>query len=345
MEPSQRRRAATPPTLLALLAVSLTGCGSCAWTTATPAAPPAPYDLGLLPASLGIAWPAQPEVDREVALDSADDVANGYFESNTRLRIRVDLDELVIDADDVIVAPDPGVRVRSVRVRRGNRRLRFEGGRYGEVAFESPHVISTPSGWRSEGEITDVTFSSVIVRGGSFGLVVRGRRVAVLHSDLSSSSTALFVGDTTPVPSSDIIVADSALSGGGGAATLVINQAERSVVVDSWIENHATYGYVISGEADAAFARGNTFVGGGASVGDRPSSRVLRAWLLANTFYQSGPLLGLDPGQLEELTLVGNRVYSDRVRCAWCAPTPPWWNVGANSVLAYRAPPSAPVRP
>ena len=105
-------------------------------------------------------------------------------------------------------------------------------------------------------------FDSVTVDDGSPAMAVRGRRVAVLHSYLASNSMAFFVGDTTPIPSTDIIVADSVLESAGSGSTLVLNQVERSVVVDSWITNPVSFGYVVSGESDQTFARENVLIGG-----------------------------------------------------------------------------------
>ena len=282
---------------LLLVLASLAGCESCGCTPPDPDAPTPPYDLGLMPSSFEIEWPAEPETDGEFVVRSEEDVLFGYFESNTTLRIVGDLDELIIDADDVVIAPDQGVRIQSVRIVRGRRRLRFEGGSYGSITLEPPHIYAThEGGFMAHGMIEDVTFDSVTVDDGSPAMAVRGRRIAVLHSYLSSNSMAFFVGDTTPIPSTDIIVADSVLESAGSGSTMVLNQVERSVVVDSWITNPVSFGYVVSGESDQTFARENVLIGGGASIGDWPGSDVGTAWFLANTVYHTAPALRLRLG-------------------------------------------------
>ncbi|GAB5546975.1 MAG: hypothetical protein SangKO_067350 [Sandaracinaceae bacterium] len=332
---------------LLLVLATLGGCESCGCSQPDPDAPPPPYDLGLVPTSVQIEWPAEPETDAELVVRSQQDVLNGYFESNTTLRVVGDLEELVIDADDVVIAPDQGVRIQSVRIVRGRRRLRFQGGSYGSITFEPPHILATDDGgFMAHGMIEDVTFDSITVDDGSPAMAVRGRRVAVLHSYLSSNSMAFFVGDTTPIPSTDIIVADSVLESAGSGSTLVLNQVERSVVVDSWITNPLSFGYVVSGESDQTFARENVLIGGGASIGDWPGSDVGTAWFLANTVFHTSVLFGFDVDQVQQLHLVANAVYSDRVTCAWCpVSVPEDWNVTANVVRPYEAPPTVPARP
>lgn len=328
-----------------LVLATLVGCESCGPTDRN--APPPPYDLGLVPASFEIEWPAEPETDAEIVVRSEQDVLNGYFESNTTLRVVADLDELVIDADDVVIAPEPGVRIDSVRVVRGRRRLRFEGGSYGAITLEPPHILTADDGsFMAQGMVEDVTFDSVTVDEGAPAMAVRGRRIAVLHSHLASNSMALFVGDTTPIPSTDVIVADSVLESAGSEATVVLDQVQRAVVVDSWMTNPVRFGYVVSGESDQVFARDNVLIGGGASIGDRPGSDVGTAWFIANRVYHTGLLFGFDADQLERLHLVANTVFSDRVTCAWCpASMPAEWNVTGNLVRPYETPPAAPTRP
>ena len=332
---------------LLLVLATLAGREGCGCTPTNPDAPPPPYNLGLVPTALDIAWPTEPMVDREVVVQNPEELINGYFESNTTLRVNVDLNELTIDADDVVIAPAQGVRIQTLRILRGRERLRFEGGSYGKVIFEPPHILVTDDGgFMADGMIEDVLFDSVVVDDGSPAMAVRGRRVAVLHSYLSSNSMAFFVGDTTPIPSTDIIVADSVLESAGSGSTLVLNQVERSVVVDSWITNPVSFGYVVSGESDMTFARENVLLGGGASIGDWPGSDVGRGWFLANRIYHTAQLFGFDPDQIEELHLAANTIYSDRVTCAWCSPaTPERWNVASNTVRPYEMPPAVPERP
>lgn len=331
---------------LLLALATLAGCESCGCTTMDPDAPPPPYNLGLVPTSLDIAWPTEPMVDREIVVRDPEELINGYFESNTTLRVLADLEELVIDADDVVIAPNQGVRIGSVRILRGRRRLRFEGGSYGSITFEPPHILVADDGFMAEGMIEDVMFDSITVDDGVPSMAVRGRRVAVLHSYLASNSMAFFVGDTTPIPSTDVVVADCVLESAGSGSTLVLNQVERAVVVDSWIINPITFGLTVSGESDLAFARENVLVGGGASIGDWPGSDVGRAWFLANTVYHTSVLFGFEEDQVEELTVVANRIYSDRVTCAWCpASVPDEWNIASNTVRPYQMPPPTPMRP
>lgn len=118
---------------LLLVLATLAGCEGCGCTPTDPNAPPPPYNLGLVPTALDIAWPTEPMVDREVVVEDPEELINGYFESNTTLRVTVDLDELIIDADDVVVAPEQGVRIQTLRILRGRERLRFEGGSYGKI--------------------------------------------------------------------------------------------------------------------------------------------------------------------------------------------------------------------
>ncbi len=331
--------------LLLLGVVALSGCDSCAFGPNSRDAGNPPYDVGLLPQNLVLEWPSPPEIDRELVVRTDADVENGFFESNTRLRVRGDIDLLLLDADDVEVVVDRGVRIESVLVSRGRRRIHFIGGTYGEIVLEPPHLIPPPPEWRAEGMIEDVLFESITVDSGNPAMSIRGRRVALLRSRVSSAGTAFYVGDTTPIPSEDIVVADCVLESSGAGPTLVLNQVERAVVVDSWLINPTTFGYVVSGTSDWTYAASNTFVGGGASIGTRPGSNVDVAWFWVNTIYHSSVLLALDPAHIRELHLVSNTIFSDRVTCAWCATVLAGWNVAGNRVSPYERPPPPPLRP
>lgn len=337
----------------AALAVCLALPGCAVWRDLlTP--PPAPdpsgpeaYDLGLVPADLGIRWPQRPVVTADMEIGADAELNGDWTQSQTRLLIVGQIDQLVIDADDVEVEIAHGAYVGSLIVVPGHERIHVHGGELGQIALEPPHVLHPPPPeWRADDMTEDVLIEDVTVDAASSGLtgvLLRGRRIALVNSRVDARLVAVYVGDTAPVQSEDVVIAGCSLRTEGEDVTVSLSDVRRGVVVDSWIENLRMGSLGFHGESEWLVATRNTLVGGGAMIGTDARDRVEDAWFWANAIHHSGiVLLSLAPERVEDLVLADNTLFSDSVTCAWCGEVPDSWLVRSNRVRPYRSPPPRP---
>lgn len=228
-------------------------------------APSAPYDLGELPDHLAIRWPTPPTIEREVAITSRDQIDDRWREPKTRLRVLTDLDWLVLDADDVEIVVAEGVQLRRVFICRGRKRIRFEGGTYEQIEMQMPvQFLPPPAAWRSDWLVEDVLLDGVSVASDAdSALLLRGRRIAIVHSVVEAARYAIWVGDAGCVQSEDIVVADCRLESDGLAPTVGLSDVLRSVIVDSSLRNVREAHYVVLGHSEDNFAFSNELFGAG----------------------------------------------------------------------------------
>lgn len=342
--------------ILALFACSLalslatTGCEACD-AILNPDLPdqsgPPAYALGLVPAGLGVRWPARPRIEEEMEVASDAELDAAWTASNARVRIRGQLDQLVIDADDVEVVVDSEVFIGSLVVTPGHRRIHVHGGTFGQLVLEGPsRLLPPPPRWRAVDMTEDVLIEDVTVsaiRSGLSGVLLRGRRVALVNSRVDAQFYAVFVGDTAPVPSEDIVVAGCSLYSEGEDPTVALSDVRRGVIVDTWMENPRLSALRFHGESEWLVASRNTLVGGGVMIGTDPRDQLSNVWFWVNDVHHSTPdLLSLEPDRIRELVLANNLFYTDAVSCAWCGRTPESWLVQNNRVRGYRSPPARP---
>jgi hypothetical protein len=334
-----------------MLALLLPGCESCI-ARVFPEPPPqrgeAAYGLGLIPAELTrqLSWPARPRVDQEVAL-TANNAVEPWTVARRRLRIREALQQVVIDADDVEVVSEQGATVGAIIVAPGRRRIRIEGGKFGQIVLQPPtRLREPPPAWRAEDMIEDVLIDRVQVdalESGLSGVLLRGHRIVVMNSRVDARYHAVYLGDTAPVQSQDVVIAGCSLYSTGESPTVVLSDVVRAVVVDSWLENPVLSALRVHGESEWVVARSNVLVGGGVMIGTDPRDEIDQAWVWVNTIHHATPLLlSLEPDRVRSLTLAANLIYSDGATCMWCGRTPESWLVNGNRIRAYRAPPPRP---
>lgn len=338
--------------ILALLALSLavSGCEACD-AILNPELPdesgPPAYDLGLVPAGLDVRWPARPRVEEEVEVASDADLDAAWTASNARVRVSGQLDQLIIDADDVEVLATDAMYIRTLVVTPGHRRIHVRGGTYGQIVLEGPsRLLPPPPRWRAVDMTEDVLIEDVTVsamRSGLSGVLLRGRRVALVNSRVDAQFYAVFVGDTAPVQSEDVVIAGCSLYSEGEDPTVSLSDVRRGVVVDTWMENPRLSSLRFHGESEWLVASRNTLVGGGVMIGTDPRDQLADVWFWVNEVHHSAPdLVSLEPDRIRELVLASNLFYTDAVSCAWCGRTPESWVVRANRIRPYRAPPARP---
>jgi len=320
-------------------------------------APPAetPYDLGPLPPELEIRWPAPPVTEREVEIGSVPAGGLRLEQPGTRILIATNVADLTVAASDIEVRMADGVRIEHVFIDKEVKRLRFQGGRYGEIVFRIPASFD-PDVWHSEWMIEDVLFDGVEVERPvaehAAALLIRGRRVAVVRSRVRVRRYSVWIGDTVGFANEDIILAGNDLHSGGESvddheeveATVRIQPVHRAVVVENRLTNTVKHNYRVHGQSDLVFAARNTLVNAGVKMALEARDALGTIWLQDNVFHQTlDSLLGLDnpPGsEIERLIATGNRIFTSRGHeCFVCAnPLPSGWEDRDNVVTSVTPP-------
>lgn len=342
-------RAATAAALATCLALS--GCA--VWRDLlTPPPPPDPsgpeaYDLGLVPAELGIRWPQRPVLTSEVEIQSDAELNGPWTESHTRIAVVGQIDQLVIDADDVEIEIARRAYVGSLVVLGGHERIHVHGGELGQVVLEPPRELHPPPPeWRVDDMIEDVLLEDLTVDAVPSGLsavLLRGRRVALINSRIDARMLGVYVGDTAPVQSEDVVIAGCSIRSEGEDVAVAVGHVRRAVVVDSWLENPRMSSLRFNGHSEWVVASRNTLSGGGVMIGTDTGSEVENAWFWANRVHHSAfGMLSLAPDQVDELVVADNVFFSDAVTCAWCADVPESWIVRSNRVRPFEPPPPRP---
>ena len=333
-----------------VFSLALTGCEACdafvGQARAEPSGPPG-RELGLMPAGLGLRWPVRPDVDEEVEVSSDAELNGPWAVSRVRLKVSGQIDQLIIDADDVEIVADEAMFIRTLIVMPGHSRIHVRGGAYGQIVVEGPtELLPPPPEWQAVDMVEDVLIEDVTVNAVSSGLsgvLLRGRRVALVDSRVDALFHAVFVGDTAPVPSVDVIVAGCSLFSQGEEPTVSFNDVHRGVVVDSWLENPRLSTLALHGESRWLVTSGNTLVGGGLTLATDPRDELEQVWFWTSEGHHSTPdWIAAEPDRISGLVLSSNLVFSDTTSCVWCQPEHESHVVQNNRLRSYRAPPERP---
>ncbi len=336
--------------LLSLLCSCTTG-GACAGSRAlsqpnTERAATAPsrtrssaarHDLGMLPVELGEAnWPASPRIEREIVVEGG----RPQVASGTRYLVRANLDRLLIDADDVEVRVDRGIRVGQLVIERARRRIRLVGGRYGaiELAIPAQHHPPPPT-WRREWMVEDVSIENVEVEAEDTAFAIRGRRIAIVDSKARARRYAVWCGDTADFQTEDLILARNRFEAAGPESTVRLVGVRGAIVVDNVLSNGEKHDFRVHGESDRVFFARNRLLHTGIMVGSMPEDHVGSVWIVDNVLHHRVPsLFQIEPSRVQRLVARGNRVYSDRWSCFVCTTARAGWELSDNRIAPYRAP-------
>lgn len=299
----------------------------------------APRDLGTLPAELAeLAWPAPPRITREVEVTSAAEMQAAVDVDGTRVRVRGAIPERVtVHGSDIEIVGDAQSSVARLGLDSAHR-VRITGGEYGVIELQPPARWNPDPRYDIALLSTDVMIERVRVVADDTAFLVRGRRVAVIDSDVTAERYSLWAGDTGPLDGEDLIVAGNTFRSAGPEATVRIHDVIRSVVVDNVLSNTAKHNYRVHGRSDRAFAARNLLLGTGVMIGTQPGDRVGTIIFVDNVLHHLSPsLFQLELSAIARLVCRGNVAYSDRPHAFYAySEVPAGWEVAGNQRLPYR---------
>lgn len=296
-------------------------------------------DLGRLP--VAVAWPASAVVARTVDVYDMPAANQAAATPGTRLRVHSDLSgQLTIAASDVVVEVDAGVFVERAYIARSVQRIRIVGGRYASIEISRP-AISWPApemnpDWFAE----DILIDSVRVEAGLSAFVLRGRRVAVVRSTTDATNYSVWMGDTAPFQSEDVILAHNHFVSAGPESTVRLVDVLRSAVVGNRMENTTKHNYRLHGQSGENYAAENELVTSGIMFGTMPGDQLGRVWFDRNIFYHTTPdLFSVSESALSALNAHENHAYTNVWNCLYCGEPPAAWSISDNAVSPYRPAP------
>jgi hypothetical protein len=299
------------------------------------------YELGPVPEAVAIRWPEAPQTTREVTVSDADAFDAAGAQAGTRIRVSGNLDRRVfIGASDIDVVVDAGVRIASLFIGNRNQRIRIEGGHYDAIQLQVPGTYHPTEEWHDEWFIEDVLIDGVTVDASDTAFEVRGKRVAIVRSQVTAVRYSVWVGDTDRFRSEDVILAGNHFASAGPEPTVRLVNVLRSVTVENRIENTIKHNYRTHGSSDLNYAARNLLVGTGVMLGTMPQDAVDRQWFDDNTLHHDAPSLLLVDPAIPTVRVRHNTAYSDVVGCLVCQNQSDRWTVEGNEVRPYEPPPA-----
>lgn len=300
--------------------------------------PIADYELGALPDGFGeVVWPAAPRIVRQVELRGGERVID---RAGTRVVVSGPTARIVVRADDVEIRGSSSARVDHVLIERGRRRVRIAGGRFGSIELHVPaqHVPPPPT-WRSEWMVEDVTIDGVEIEAADTAFLVRGRRIAILRSQVSAARYSVWCGDTDDLQTEELVLAGNRFTSAGPESTVRLVSVRRAIVIDNVLSNTLKHDFRVHGESDdVVFAR-NQLLNTGIMVGSMEGDRIGSVWILDNALHHRAPsLIEVPRERVRRLIARGNRVFSDEWDCFVCGRPRAGWQVANNQVAPYRPP-------
>ncbi|WP_053232006.1 hypothetical protein [Sandaracinus amylolyticus] len=279
----------------------------------TPA--PARRELGPLPSELAaLRWPEPPRITRTVGAHDAASLQRAVDAPGTCVRVHGSIpDAIVVHASDVEILMDDGARLGRITVVPGTQRVHLSGGTIDGIELSPPARWDPEPTYDEALMISDVLVDHVRAEASDSAFVIRGRRVAIVDSDVRAERYSLWAGDTGPLDGADLIVAGNTFRSAGPEATLRIHDVVRSVVVDNVLSNGRKHDYRVHGRSDLAYAARNVLLRTGIMIGNQPGDAVGTVVLERNTLHLEEPsMLEIDEGAIRRLVLRDNVVYTDR---------------------------------
>ena len=276
---------------------------------------------------------------RELEVATIDQFESASQRAGTRIVVVRPLHGAVlIKGSDIEVTMRDGVEIDRLRIDHGQKRIRLQGGRYGEIFLSHPaqfHPVKAP---RPEWIIEDVIIEGVEIRSPGSAIEAYGHRIAVLDSDIHAQRYSFWSGPVLGIGSQDIFIARNRMSSAGPESTLRLVDVVRSVTVDNVLRNNIKHNYRVHGRSDLAYAARNVFINTGVMFGTMPGDDIGEMWFEDNTFFHRQNDL-FHPGQVARLHAAGNKAHTANFRCFCCEQTRASWRLDKNELLPYREPP------
>lgn len=246
-------------------------------------------DLGELP--FEVRWPAPPKIEREVVVNAVEEYWEQARQSGTRFRIKKSLPgQFTIQASDVEVVLEDGVRLERIFVARGLKRVRVVGGEVGGSNYGFAIKVggyhrggSTRPGVNKWDQtiVEDVVFDGVTVRAATTGFRLRGRRVAVLNCDVVAGKNGVLCWiRSSDYPCEDVIVAGCNVrsAGLGGEATVRLENVQRAAVVGNTLSHPVEDSHVAFHSCGQRHAARNELGAGGLKLAPDDRQELETAW-------------------------------------------------------------------
>ncbi len=299
---------------------------------------PASRDLGPLPAEMaGLRWPTAPTTTREVTVTDAASLAREASVPGTRILANgVSGGGLSLSANDVEIIFDGSSRLGTLSFGHGTQRVRVVGGQWSGVRFPIPASWDGggPS-YRSDWMAEDISLEGLRVVSGDSAIELRGRRIAILESDITAERYSVWCGDTGPMQSEDLILFRNSFDSAGPESTVRLVSVLRTATIENRIANSNKHNYRIHGTSDLAYARDNLLINTGVMLGRMAGDTLNRIWFDDNVFHHVAPDLFNPDGAIGSLRARRNLAMTDVWSCFYCGAAPAGWDIADNVVAPY----------
>lgn len=306
----------------------------------------APYNLGTIPSSVEVRWPAAPLIQRTVEVFSANEFNTEAAVEGTKIIVRENLtSDVSISANNIFVVASSQIQFRKLSIYKGKSRIKIKGGQFTEIVLPIPADFGSTTTWNEAWMVKNVMIDSVKIVSNDTALALRGKRIAVLNSFLQAERYSVWGGDTGGFKNAHYILANNKFKSAGPESTVRIYSSLNGIVIDNVFKNGVDVGHKhnlrFHGESENIFVRGNWFINSGTMHGTMAGDSINRFWLNGNVFYHnSDQLLGLaGPDIIQNLTIKNNTAYSATWGCFTCGQSGPTWTFQNNPVNSYQSPP------
>ncbi|HJL14827.1 MAG TPA: hypothetical protein RMH99_04175 [Sandaracinaceae bacterium LLY-WYZ-13_1] len=289
-------------------------------------------DLGPLPPELdGLRWPETPRTTREVTVSDAAALTREAAVPGTRVRVEGAVGgDARVTADDVAVVADDASSLGRLTIARGVHRVSVQGGTWEAIRLDPPATWWPSHEVRSEWMPEDVWIRHVTIDAPGTGIEIRGRRVVVAHSDVRAARYGVWLGDTGPYPSEDVILYDDLFDAAGPEATVRLVSVHRAAVVANQLRNARKHNLRVHGDSDAVYAADNVLIDTGVMLGRMDGDRLGTVRFEHNVLHHTAPdLFNPDPG-IERLVARFNVAYTDVRDAFYGGAAAPTWDVRDN---------------
>lgn len=301
-------------------------------------------DLGPLPSELdSLVWPTRPQVTNEVTATTAEELEAAVSTPGTRVRLRgVEAGEVRVTADDIEIIADESSSLGRLYIAQSVRRVRVEGGRWAGVKIEVPADFTAGKSFHPELMAEDVWLEGMkVVADEGIAYEIRGKRIAIVDSDVTAELYSVWCGDTGHFQTEDLILYGNVFRSKGPESTVRLVSVLRSAAVSNVMSNTYKHNYRVHGVSDLNLAVDNLLVGTGVMLGTMEGDRLGTVWFDDNVMHHDAPdLFNPSPSSIATLFARRNTAYAQQHAVFYEGELPPGWVLAENQVAPYQDPPS-----